>query len=232
MVENHTPPNSSYTSPTHLYSKQASILQTAKPGMHVPPLHAPGTTSKHISRPPNASYETKCAQPNKPGSTATLHSIQHSTQPNHQQNIKKPSSTWHPLLLLIANSSPNLPLLLPQLTNTSVNSTTNPHNLHLHVQADHDSMTTSTALSAVTTSLTNLQQQLTELKKENASLRNNRLRQPRARRYNGNYCWMHGYRIGNKHTSETCQNKAPGHQDHATRDNTMGGSLANKPDHL
>ena len=27
-------------------------------------------------------------------------------------------------------------------------------------------------------------------------------------------------------------NKAPGHQDRATRDNTMGGSQANKPEHL
>ena len=98
-------------------------MKTAKPGMHVPPWHAPGTTSKHISRPPNASYATKCAQPNKPVSTATLHSIQRNMQLNHQQNIKKPSSTWHPPLLLIANSSPNLPLLLPLSTNTSVNST-------------------------------------------------------------------------------------------------------------
>ena len=43
------------------------------------------------------------------------------------------------------------------------------------VQTDNDTTTTSTALSSVTTSLTKLQQQLNDLKKENASLRNNRL---------------------------------------------------------
>ena len=40
------------------------------------------------------------------------------------------------------------------------------------VQTDNDSNTTSTALSSVTTSLTELQQQIKELKQENASLRN------------------------------------------------------------
>ena len=99
------------------------------------------------------------------------------------------------------------------------------------VQTDNDTTTTSTALSSVTTSLNELQQQLNELKKENASLRNNRPRRPRSWRDNGNYCWTHGYRVGNKHNSETCQNKAPGHQDRATPDNTMGGSQANKPEH-
>ena len=100
------------------------------------------------------------------------------------------------------------------------------------VQTDNDTTTTSTSLSSVTTSLNELQQQLNDLKKENASLRNNRPRRPRSRRDNGNYCWTHGYRVGNKHNSETCQNKAPDHQDRATRDNTMGGSQANKPEHL
>ena len=81
------------------------------------------------------------------------------------------------------------------------------------VQTDTNSTTTSTALSSVTTSLSELQQQLTELKKENASLRNSRTRPPRPRQDNGNYCSTHGYCVGNQHTSETCQNKAPGHQD-------------------
>ena len=108
-------------------------------------------------------------------------------------------------------------------------SSTNPP---LFVQTDTDSTTTSTALSSVATSITELQQQLTALKKENASLCDSRTRRPRPRRDNGNYCWMHGYRVGNKPTSETCQNKSPGHQDHATRDNTMSGSQANKPNDL
>ena len=100
------------------------------------------------------------------------------------------------------------------------------------VQTDNDANTTSTALSAVTTSITELQQQLKELKKENASLHNSRQRRPRLRRDNGHYCWTHGYCVGNKHTSATYQNKAPVHQDQATHDNIMCGSLANKPDHL
>ena len=63
--------------------------------------------SKRTSKLPNASYATKCAQQNKPASIATLHNINPNPQPNPQQNIKKPSSTWHPLRLLIANSSPS-----------------------------------------------------------------------------------------------------------------------------
>ena len=46
---------------------------------------------------------------------------------------------------------------------------------------------------------------------------------------NGNYCWMHGYRISSTHPSKTCQNPAPGHCKEATRANTMGGSQAGKP---
>ena len=93
MAANPTPPNNSYTSPTPWSSKQASTLKTAKPGMHVPPLNTPGTTSKHISRPPNVYYETKCAQPNKPASSATLPNLHNHPPPTHQQNIKQPSST-------------------------------------------------------------------------------------------------------------------------------------------
>ena len=48
------------------------------------------------------------------------------------------------------------------------------------VQTDNDTTTTSTALSSVTTSLNELQQQLNDLKKENASLRNHRPRRPRS----------------------------------------------------
>jgi hypothetical protein len=44
----------------------------------------------------------------------------------------------------------------------------------------------------------------------------------------GNYCWFHGHRISQLHTSATCGNKAEGHKDAATASNTMGGSEANK----
>jgi hypothetical protein len=42
------------------------------------------------------------------------------------------------------------------------------------------------------------------------------------------YCWTHGFMVRESHTSKTCTNKAAGHQDAATRTNTMGGSERNK----
>jgi len=44
----------------------------------------------------------------------------------------------------------------------------------------------------------------------------------------GNYCWTHGHRISQLHTSATCGSKATGHMDAATASNTMGGSNADK----
>jgi hypothetical protein len=43
-----------------------------------------------------------------------------------------------------------------------------------------------------------------------------------------NYCWTHGHRISEHHTSATCSSKAAGHMDAATASNTLGGSDANK----
>ena len=40
----------------------------------------------------------------------------------------------------------------------------------------------------------------------------------------GNYCWTHGHRISQAHTSATCSNKAAGHKTTATAADTMGGS--------
>ena len=42
------------------------------------------------------------------------------------------------------------------------------------------------------------------------------------------YCWTHGYRVVKGHNSKTCQSKASGHKDEATRADTMGGSQRNK----
>ena len=47
----------------------------------------------------------------------------------------------------------------------------------------------------------------------------------------GGYCWMHGHRVHKSHTSETCTNKAEGHNDKATSKDTKGGSTANKDWH-
>jgi hypothetical protein len=44
----------------------------------------------------------------------------------------------------------------------------------------------------------------------------------------GNYCWTHGHRISQHHTSATCGNKAEGHKNAASASNTMGDSKADK----
>jgi putative hemolysin len=43
-----------------------------------------------------------------------------------------------------------------------------------------------------------------------------------------NYCWTHGYKVGNTHTSLTCNTRNLGHKVEATRTDNMGGSQANK----
>ena len=121
--------------------------------------------------------------------------------------------------------------LLTKLATTVAN--INDHIHHLNkppiASVTNSDATNATALSSNTSSVTDLQQQVADLKRENDQLHQKQPRRPRTRRDNGNYCWTHGYLVGNKHTSATCQNKAPGHQDNATRANTMGGSEANKP---
>ena len=44
------------------------------------------------------------------------------------------------------------------------------------------------------------------------------------------YWHTHRYLVRFKHNSGTCNKRAPGHQDAATRANTMGGSIHNKPE--
>jgi hypothetical protein len=44
----------------------------------------------------------------------------------------------------------------------------------------------------------------------------------------GGYCWTHGYHIRVGHDSRTCNDKATGHKDEATRPNTMNGCTDNK----
>ena len=46
------------------------------------------------------------------------------------------------------------------------------------------------------------------------------------RKPNDNYCWTHGFRVADEHTSKTCKNPKPGHQQEATKTNQMGGSTA------
>jgi hypothetical protein len=40
---------------------------------------------------------------------------------------------------------------------------------------------------------------------------------------NDSYCWSHGYQVAISHTSATCNMKNSGHQDAATKIDTMGG---------
>jgi hypothetical protein len=40
---------------------------------------------------------------------------------------------------------------------------------------------------------------------------------------NNNDCWPHGYQVHKDHTSATCKARKDGHQEMATKDNTMGG---------
>jgi hypothetical protein len=43
-----------------------------------------------------------------------------------------------------------------------------------------------------------------------------------------NYCWNHGYKVANTHTSLSCNSPIQGHKREATRVDNMGGSQANK----
>jgi hypothetical protein len=40
---------------------------------------------------------------------------------------------------------------------------------------------------------------------------------------NDRYCWSHGYQVAKSHTSATCNVRKTGHQENATRIDTMGG---------
>jgi hypothetical protein len=44
----------------------------------------------------------------------------------------------------------------------------------------------------------------------------------------GNYCWTHGHKVNQTHTSATCSCKAVGYKDNAVTANTMGGSKVDK----
>ena len=139
-------------------------------------------------------------------------------------NLASSAAADRELLTTLANSVAAINQHINQLNTPQPNTCNNP--------VDIDTATDSTALSSLTTSITELQQQLRDLRKENNNLCNNNNRRPRKLCDNGNYCWTQGYRVGNNHTSATCQNKAPGHQDRATRTNTTGGSQTNNPEEL
>jgi hypothetical protein len=44
----------------------------------------------------------------------------------------------------------------------------------------------------------------------------------------GNYCWTHGHKVNQTHTSATCTHRAPGHKEDMMTANTMASSKAGK----
>jgi hypothetical protein len=62
------------------------------------------------------------------------------------------------------------------------------------------------------------------IKKERNEKRGQRIFNPSP----NNYCWTHGYKVANTHTSLSCNFPKQGHTREATRANNMGGIQANK----
>jgi hypothetical protein len=69
---------------------------------------------------------------------------------------------------------------------------------------------------------------IAQLKHEIATLKNKikpawQGQRPAKTTNNDSYCWSHGYQVAKSHTSATCNMKKNGHQDAATKIDTMGG---------
>jgi hypothetical protein len=62
------------------------------------------------------------------------------------------------------------------------------------------------------------------LKKERAYRKGKRTLNPSP----DNYCWTHGYKVANSHTSLSCNYPKHGHKREATKADNMGGSQANR----
>jgi hypothetical protein len=70
-----------------------------------------------------------------------------------------------------------------------------------------------------------------ELRELKALLKKERFEKRGQRSFNpspNNYCWTHGYKVANAHTSLSCNFPKQGHKREATRADNMGGSQANK----
>jgi len=64
---------------------------------------------------------------------------------------------------------------------------------------------------------------------DTAAKRIARLANLEAKRDPNGYCWTHGYRVVRGHTSKSCTSRANGHQEAATRQDTMSGCMTWKP---
>jgi hypothetical protein len=70
-----------------------------------------------------------------------------------------------------------------------------------------------------------------ELRELKALIKKERFEKRGQRSFNpspNNYCWTHGYKVANNHTSLSCNFPKQGHKREATRADNMGGSRANK----
>jgi hypothetical protein len=70
-----------------------------------------------------------------------------------------------------------------------------------------------------------------ELRELKALIRKERVEKRGQRSFNpspNKYCWTHGYKIGNTHTSLSCKLPKPVHKREATRSDNISGSQANK----
>jgi predicted RNase H-like nuclease (RuvC/YqgF family) len=70
--------------------------------------------------------------------------------------------------------------------------------------------------------------QIAQLKNEIATLKNKikpalQGQRPVKTTNNDSYCWSHRYQVAKSHMSVTCNMKKSGHQDAATKSNSMGG---------
>jgi hypothetical protein len=76
-----------------------------------------------------------------------------------------------------------------------------------------------------------LEDNLNELRELKVLIKKERTEKRGQRSFNrstNNYCWNHGYKVGNTHTSITCKLQKTGHKKEAARVDNMGGSQAKK----
>jgi hypothetical protein len=102
-------------------------------------------------------------------------------------------------------------------------------NLATETAADRGVVATITEANACL--VKQLEDKSNELQELKALLRKERVEKSGQRSFNPspkNYFWKHGYKVGNTHTSLSCNLPKQGHKREATRANNMGGSQANK----
>jgi hypothetical protein len=88
-----------------------------------------------------------------------------------------------------------------------------------------------TLTEANTRLLNQLKDNSNELRELMVLIKKERVEKRRQRSFNpspNNYLWTHGYKVGNTHTSLSCNLPKQGQKREATRANNMGGSQANK----